>query len=113
MAQEGPRHARITSTDHGPAVNVASWILMAVTILFTLFRLVSNFVLRGAVSADDAIIALATFVAVAQTAALSGTVHYGIGQHQESLSAHMIDGYQKVFVTRTFDGRNTDTSRSP
>lgn len=93
---EGPRHAQITATDHGPAVNVASWIMMTICILFTIFRMISNFVLRGSVSGDDAIIALATITAIAQTVATSFSVHYGLGRHQDTLSGHELEGFLKV-----------------
>lgn len=96
MSSSGHRHAEITATDHGPLVNVASWILMVTSILFTGFRIVSNIFIRGRSGKDDWIIMLATVVAAAQSIATSLMVANGLGQHQDTLDHATLRGYQKV-----------------
>lgn len=96
MADQWPRHAQITATDRGPLVNIASWTLAVTTVLFTSFRLLSNTVLRGAVSKDDWIICVTTLLAIAQTIATSSMVKNGIGQHQDTLSGSTIARFQQV-----------------
>jgi hypothetical protein len=90
------RHAQITDNDHGPLVNIASWTLMCVSVLFTSFRLISNVVLRGQVVKDDWAILVATTFAVAQSIASSFMVANGLGRHQKTLSDASILGYQRV-----------------
>lgn len=92
------RHAEITPNDHGPLVNVASWILLCMSILFTSFRLISNLVLRGSAGKDDVIITVATLLAGAQSIATSSMVANGLGQHRAALSATSVAGYQKALL---------------
>ncbi len=87
----------VTATDRGPLVNIATWILMVTTILFTGFRMVSNLALRKILSWDDAIVAVAMFLAIAQSIAVSFTVKYGIGQHEAVLSALTLKHFQMVY----------------
>ena len=90
------RNAQVTDSDHGPLVNIASWTLMVVSVLFTSFRLISNVVLRGQVVKDDWAILVATAFAVAQSIASSFMVANGLGRHQKTLSNADILAYQRV-----------------
>lgn len=92
------RRAEVTSTDHGPLVNLASWMLMAIAILFTFFRLVSNVFLRGRFRIHDWLIILATVLAIAQAIASAMMVSNGLGQHQDTLSPAMITRYEQSFL---------------
>ena len=96
MADQWERHARVTSTDHGPLVNVASWTLVCCSVLFTTFRLLSNLVLRGGVAKDDWVICVTTLLAVGQTISSTSLVKNGIGQHQDNLSTVTLTRYKQV-----------------
>lgn len=100
MSFSGHRHAQITETDHGPLVNVASWILMVTSILFTSFRIVSSIFIRGRSGKDDWIVLLATIIAAAQSIATSFMVANGLGQHQQTLTDATLLRYQKVQTRR-------------
>jgi hypothetical protein len=90
------RHAEITATDHGPLVNIASWTLMCMSVLFTAFRLISSIVLRGTAGKDDVIIVVATAFAIAQSIATSFMVANGLGQHQSTLRPASIERFQQA-----------------
>lgn len=90
--------AEITANDHGPLVNVAAWILMCMSVLFTSFRLVSNLVLRGTASRDDCFIIVATLLAVAQVIATSLMVTNGLGKHQIDLRTSDLEAFQKALI---------------
>jgi hypothetical protein len=90
------RHAEITATDHGPLVNIASWTLMCMSVLFTAFRLISSIVLRGTAGKDDFVIVVATAFAIAQSIATSFMVGNGLGQHQSTLRPASIEKFQQA-----------------
>jgi hypothetical protein len=90
------RHAEITATDHGPLVNIASWTLMCMSVLFTAFRLISSIVLRGTAGKDDFVIVVATAFAIAQSIATSLMVGNGLGQHQSTLRPASIEKFQQA-----------------
>lgn len=90
--------AEITANDHGPLVNVAAWILMCMSVLFTSFRLVSNLVLRGTASRDDCFIIIATLLAVAQVIATSLMVTNGLGKLQTDLRTSDLEAFQKALI---------------
>jgi hypothetical protein len=91
-------HAQITATNHGPLVNIAAWILMCMSVLFTAFRLISSMVLRGTAGKDDWVIVVATAFASTQVVATSLMVTHGLGQHQDSLQSAGIESYQQALL---------------
>lgn len=91
-----PRHGRITLTDHGPLVNIASWMLLCVSLLFTSFQLVSNSLLRKTVAKVDYANVAATLFAGAQVIAMSCAISGGSGEHQTVMTDADLLAYQKV-----------------
>ena len=75
---------------------------MVTGILFTLFRLVSNLVLRGRYGQHDWYIILANALAIGQTIATSVMVGNGLGQYEDPLRATEITTYQKVTMREIF-----------
>jgi hypothetical protein len=69
---------------------------MVTAFLFTLFRLVSNIFLRGRYGQHDWFIIAANALAIGQTIATSLMVSYGLGQHEQTLSAGDLASYQKA-----------------
>ena len=94
-------HAQITATDKGPTVNIASWTLMCVSVLFTGFRIVSNVLIRGQLARDEVFITIATALAIGQVIALSFMVTHGLGQHQDALSKETLQRFSQVRSTET------------
>lgn len=53
--EEGPRHAEITSFDHGALIQIPAWFLMVVMIMVTFLKLVIRFKATRNPGLDDAL----------------------------------------------------------
>lgn len=52
--------ARVTADDYAPVVNVITWFLLVVNVLWVFTRLVTRLILSRSLGRDDAVIVIAT-----------------------------------------------------
>jgi hypothetical protein len=112
--------------NHGSLVNILAWFLLIASSLTVFTRIATKWLVSRKFNLDDGMILLSLVssaysnarfsyaylqsLSVGQTVATSLEVHYGLGQHIESLSAQQILSFQKacLLIRRR---SNTNTRR--
>ncbi|KAI9832415.1 MAG: hypothetical protein M1819_004404 [Sarea resinae] len=90
------RKVSITAANHGPLLNIISWILMVVMCLAVLTVLTTKYIVLRQFRWDDLLITAAMAFGVGQTIAVSVQVGDGLGQHFRALSSTQVDGINKA-----------------
>ncbi|KAL9610534.1 MAG: hypothetical protein Q9167_004772 [Letrouitia subvulpina] len=88
-----PPYGVITSSDHGPAVVVATWIMMCLMGL----TVIARFGTRHSVGNKDSVaIGIACILAVVQSVTVHLAAGHGLGKHLKDLNPREYAYYEKV-----------------
>lgn len=90
-----PPHGLITASDHGPAVVVATWIMVCLMGLAVIARTGT----RPELDRDSAAIYIAGILAIIQAVVIHLAVNHGLGRHRSSLNIHDYTYYNKAIYT--------------
>lgn len=87
-----PPHGTITASDHGPAVVVATWIMMCLMVLAVIARFGTRFNFEK----DGVAICVACVLSMCQSVTVHLAANYGLGRHRENLNAGRYAHYSKA-----------------
>lgn len=100
MSSEGdlqtPAFQQLTADNRGPAVIVASYIFLVISVIVVLTRLVTRFKVGRKFAVDDHLAFASTVVVIAQTIAITFAANGGLGRHQNALTESELNKYAKV-----------------
>lgn len=98
---QAPAFQQLTANNHGPAVVVASYIFLAITVIVVFTRLITRFQITRELAVDDYLISASTLLAIGQTVTITVAVNHGLGRHREAISDLQFDGFAKVCAVRS------------
>lgn len=90
----------VTPTDHGKVVVLAAWICFTAGVLLSVARAYIRWPLDRLAGKDDAVYAVATVLAIIQTAVTINAVDRGFGKTEIDLSPAIATSVAKVSIPR-------------
>ncbi|MCJ1246644.1 hypothetical protein MMC30_003853 [Trapelia coarctata] len=90
-----PSQPLVTPDNYAPVVNVITWFLLAVNVLWVFARLVTRLILSRSLGRDDAVIVVATTFAVALAVTVTFQTANGLGQHIFDQTPPQLTAFEK------------------